>query len=102
MGTPSNDSFSHTLRTQLYTEIQARRQCGESINHIAKDLALDCKTVHQNATATAYPSPTPGHRRSSLVDPYIPQLQTLWEQGKRNVEALWAAAQATPAIPVAA
>ncbi|MCL5065370.1 MAG: transposase [Firmicutes bacterium] len=85
---------SHILRTQRYTEIQARRQRGESISHIAKDLALDRKTVHKYATAPTCPSPTPSHRGSSLLDPYIPQLQTLWEQGKRNVEALWAAAQA--------
>jgi len=77
---------SHTLRTQRYTEIQARRQRGESISHIAKDLAIDSKTVYKYATAPTCPSPTPSHRRSSLLDPYIPQLQTLWEQGKRNVE----------------
>ncbi|MCL5065270.1 MAG: transposase [Firmicutes bacterium] len=83
-------SPSHTLRTQRYTEIQARRQRGESISHIAKELAHDRKTVHKYATAPTCPSPTPSHRRFSLLDPYIPQLQTLWEQGKRNVEALWA------------
>ena len=81
-------SPSHTLRTQRYTEIQARRQRGESISHIAKELAHDRKTVHKYATAPTCPSPTPSHRRFSLLDPYIPQLQTLWEQGKRNVEAL--------------
>lgn len=85
---------SHTLRTQRYTEIQARWQRGESISDIAKDLALDRKTVRKYATAPTCPAPTPSGRRSSLLDPYIPQLQTLWEQGERKVEALWAAAKA--------
>ena len=87
-------SPGQALRTERYLEIQSRRQRGESVSRIAKDLALDRKTVRKYASAATCPSPTPGPRRASVLDPYLPQLQALWEQGNRNAASLWTAARA--------
>ena len=87
-------SPGQALRTERYFEIQARRQRGESVSRMAKDLALDRKTVRKYASAATCPSPTPSPRRASVLDPYLPQLQALWEQGNRNAASLWTAARA--------
>ncbi len=87
-------SPSQALRIERYREIQARRQRGQSVSRMAKDLALDPKTIRKYASAATCPLPTPPPRRASILDPYVPQLQTLWEQGTRNAESLWAAVRA--------
>lgn len=80
-------------RVELYEEIQRRRQAGESILGISKELSLHRETVRTFYYAEQYPDRT-RKAQSSMLDEFIPHLEKRWAEGCENARELWREIQA--------
>ena len=73
-------------RSESVRELSAR---GMTMQHIARPLHLDRKTVATCVHASTFPERTALSPRANRVTPYAPYLLTRWQEGARQTTGLW-------------
>lgn len=82
-------TVAHLRRQARYEEVVALYQQGMSILGIANQLRMSRSTVRSFVYAGAFPERANVLRTKSLLDPYVPYLETRLKQGCRNAHQLW-------------
>lgn len=80
---------SHSRRLARYEEIQRLRQEGKSIRKIAATLKLHRATVRTFYYADEFPERSQRRRQPSILDPYLPYLESRQQEGCENALQLW-------------
>jgi len=77
-----------------YKEIQRLRRKGRTIHQIAQQLDMHRATVRRHFYAETFPERNPNPPVKSMLDPFLPYLDTRHHDGCENARQLWREIQA--------